>query len=141
MAISEAETLINARTSTVWDILTDTGNVAVWDSGITDIVGDMRDGGTIRIRRDNHRRHLSMRVEQVPGRVMQWRAGAPFGLFRRALTLVVTPESGQVHLRIMHELSGPLVPFAANKILVPPATLEVFVEAVKKRAELVDRHI
>ena len=101
----------------------------------------MHDGGTIRIRKDNSRRHVRLRVEQLPGRVMQWRAGAPFGLLRRAFTVVVTPASGQVHLRIMHELSGPLAPFAAKKILVPQANLQVFVEAVKTRAELIDRHI
>lgn len=141
MTSSGAETLINARTAIVWDVLTDTSNVSVWDSGITDIVGDMRDGGTIRIRRDNSRRHLSLRVEQLPGRVMQWRANAPFGLLRRAFTVVATPESGQVHLRILHELSGPLAPFAAKKTLASQATLQVFVDAVKERAELIDRHM
>lgn len=141
MISSGAEALINARTAIVWDVLTDTSNVTVWDSGITEIVGDMRDGGTIRIRRDNRRRHLSLRVEQLPGRVMQWRAGVPFGLLRRAFTVVATPEYGQVHLRIRHEISGPLAFLAAKKTLVSQARLQVFVDAVKERAELIDRHI
>lgn len=37
MYFVEAETLINARSQIVWDIITDAGNYTVWDSGITDI--------------------------------------------------------------------------------------------------------
>jgi hypothetical protein len=50
MPILEAGIPINARSSTVWDVITDAGNYTVWDSGITEIHGDIRNGGTIRIR-------------------------------------------------------------------------------------------
>ncbi len=42
--------MIYARSSTVWDIITDAGNCTVWDSGITGIEGQVRNGATIRIR-------------------------------------------------------------------------------------------
>jgi hypothetical protein len=45
----EAEALINARPSTVWDILTDTSNLTVWESGITDLAGDLRHGEKTRV--------------------------------------------------------------------------------------------
>lgn len=72
---------------------------------------------------------------------MQWRADGPFGLLGRAFTVVITPESGQARLRIRHEFSGPLALFAAKRMLTPPDTLQVFAEAVKKRAEVIDRHL
>lgn len=31
-----SEALINARAPTVWDVITDTGNFTVWESGITE---------------------------------------------------------------------------------------------------------
>ena len=46
----EAEALIKARGSTVWDIITDTRNYTVWYSGITHVAGEVRNGGSIRIR-------------------------------------------------------------------------------------------
>ena len=39
MKSSEAETLILAGAGTVWGILTDVGNYAVWDSGIAEVKG------------------------------------------------------------------------------------------------------
>ena len=49
MALHAPEVLINARFSTVWDVLTDSGNMTVWNSGVTGIDGDLRDGETVRI--------------------------------------------------------------------------------------------
>jgi hypothetical protein len=49
MVLHASEALINARLSTVWDVLTDSGNMTVWNSGVTEIDGDLRDGETVRI--------------------------------------------------------------------------------------------
>jgi uncharacterized protein YndB with AHSA1/START domain len=139
---SQFETLISARPSTVWDILTDTCNVAVWESGITAIDGDMRDGGTIRIMMNgNERGGLRMRVQQLPGEVMRWEASLPLGLLQRTFTVSLSPEAGQTHLRIRHELGGFLSPFAGETLPASLDSLETFVEAVRKRAELLDRHL
>jgi uncharacterized protein YndB with AHSA1/START domain len=139
---TEAETLIDARPSTVWDILTDTSNVAVWESGITAIEGELRDGGTIRVRTNaGERGGVRMRVRQMPGEVMRWRAALPMGMLRRTFTVILTPEAGLTHLRISHELVGLLSPFASNRLPASPEVLQAFVGAVKKRAELLDRHL
>lgn len=142
MKSSEAQILVNARQSTVWDILTDTGNVTVWESGITAIEGEMRDGGSIRIRTDGSKRGgLRMRVQQLPGEVMRWRKALPLGLLRRTFTVILTPEAGFTHLRITHELAGLLSPFAGKTLPASPDNLQAFAEAVRKRAELLDRHV
>jgi hypothetical protein len=44
-----SEALIGARASIVWEVITDAGNLTVWESGITAIDGELRHGGTIRI--------------------------------------------------------------------------------------------
>ncbi|MCU1517179.1 MAG: hypothetical protein JWQ75_1900 [Pseudarthrobacter sp.] len=46
----ESEEPVNARSSTVWGIITDGGNLTVWESGITWIGGEIRNGALIRIR-------------------------------------------------------------------------------------------
>jgi hypothetical protein len=139
---SEAETLVNARSSTIWDILTDTSNVGVWESGITAIDGELRHGGTIRVRTNGIQRGgLRMRVQQLPGEVMRWRSVLPLGLLRRSFTVMLSTEAGLTHLRITHEVSGLLSPFAGTTLPATPDVLQTFVEAVGKRAELLERHL
>lgn len=73
MAPVESQHLINARGSTVWDIITDSGNFTVWDSGITAVTGEIRNGGTVRVRtRHGGSRSFRLRVEPIPGEVMTW---------------------------------------------------------------------
>lgn len=44
----EAETLINARSSTVWDIITDAGDYSVWDRRSDDLDGRAAGGSVQR---------------------------------------------------------------------------------------------
>ena len=135
MAPLEAQSLINARGSTVWEIITDSGNFAVWGSGITEVTGELRNGGTIRIRTRHGGRNVRFRVEQIPGGVMTWTWGVPprLGFFKR--TFVLTPRDAMTHLVVRDEISGPLrafirSPFGAEEDLTG------FVAAVKERAEI-----
>ena len=75
----EAEALINARPSIVWDVITDAGNYTVWDSGVTAIDGEIRNGGTIKIRtRNGGARVFRLKVAQIPGEVMTWTGDCPW---------------------------------------------------------------
>ena len=106
----EAEALINARNSTVWDIITDGGNYTVWDSGITRIDGRLRSGGPIRVRtRIGGNRTFRLRVEQIPGEVMTWTGGLPWGLFKSVCTFTLTSRGGKTLLRVREEFTGPLL--------------------------------
>lgn len=136
MAPLEAQSLINARGSTVWEIITDSGNFAVWPSGIAEVTGELRNGGTIRVRtRHAGSTSVRLRVEQIPGEVMTWTWGIlpRLGAFRR--TFVLTPLDAMTLLAVRDEISGPLRPF----ILSPfgaEEDLAGFVAAVKQRAEI-----
>jgi hypothetical protein len=138
---SEAETLINARGSTVWMVLTDAGNLTVWDSGITDIVGDIRNGSTIRVRiQGSDGRSVRLRVQQVPGQVMLWVSGLPLGLRTRVRTFVLTPHGALTRLQVKEEVSGPLLRFTQEARPASEQSLGAFAEAVRSRAELLERH-
>ena len=90
MHTAEAVALINARRSTVWEIITDAGNFAVWESGITDVYGDVRNGSIIRVRTTaGGDRRYRLRVEQIPGEVMTWTGGLPLGLYKSVRTFTL----------------------------------------------------
>lgn len=136
----ESEALINARASTVWEVITDAGNLTVWESGITAIDGELRNGGTIRIKTtDGGGRILRFRVEQMPGEVMIWTRGLPLGMLKRIRTFTLSPQAGLTHLTVKEEVSGPPATLLGNTRPGTAQTLNDYVSAVSKRAELLDR--
>ena len=133
----EAEALIKARSSTVWDIITDAGNYTVWDSGITHVTGELRNGGTIKIRtRTGGSRIFRLRVQQMPGEVMTWTRGLPLGLFTGVCTFTLEPQGGMTHLRVKQELTGPLRGLLGKAIPDARQPLIDYVNAVRKRSEI-----
>jgi hypothetical protein len=137
MPLLEAQLLINARGSTVWDIITDPGNFAVWNSGITTVTGEIRNGGTIRVRtRHGGSRNFRLRVEQVPGEVMTWTRTLPLGLGANVRTFVLTPHAGMTLLLVRDEVKGPLRGIIGSPFSTTNQDLEEFVGAVKNRAEI-----
>jgi hypothetical protein len=136
MVVYESEALINARSSTVWDVVTDSGNLTVWDSGVVGIDGDLQDRGAVSLRISRHGRILRVRVRQNPPEVMTWTAALPFRLFQAVRTFVLIPQAERTLLRVTDASTGPLGRW------LPPATAEDlndFVDAVRHRAELLDR--
>lgn len=136
MLVCEAEALIKADSSTVWDILTDSSNLPVWGSGITDISGELKDKNAVRLRIGRHGRTLRVRVRQSPPENMTWTATLPLRLFRIIRTFDLVPQADGTHLTVTDASSGPLGRW------YPPATaedLDNFVDAVRHRAELLYR--
>ncbi|MDF9752266.1 hypothetical protein M2428_003743 [Arthrobacter sp. ES3-54] len=137
MHFAEAEALIKARGSTVWDIITDARNYTVWESGITHVTGELRNGGTIKIRtRVRGSRVFRLRVQQMPGEVMTWTGGLPLGLFTGVCTFTLEPQSGMTHLRGKEEFTGPLRGLFAKAMADARQPLIDYVNAVRKRSEI-----
>ena len=138
----EAEALIKARDSTVWDIITDAGNYTVWDSGITHVTGELRNGGTIKIRtRTCGSRIFRLRVQQRPGEVMTWTGGLPLGLITGVCTFTLEPhDDGKTHLRVKEEITGPLRGLVGKAMPDARQPLIDYVNAVRKRSEILGRH-
>jgi hypothetical protein len=138
MKFFEAETMVYARSSTVWDIITDESNYTVWDSGITRIEGQVLNGGTIRIRtRTGGKRSYRLRVQQIPGEVMTWTGGLPLGLFTGVRTFTLSPDYGKTHLRVREEFTGPLMGLVWRAVPGLGQDCAGYVNAVKERAELI----
>ena len=136
MALHASEVLINARFSTVWDVLTDSGHMTVWNSGVTEIDGDLRDGETVRITTLRQGGPVRARVRQDTGGVMTWTSALPMRLLRVVRSFSLIPDLGRTLLKVTVEASGPLLRWSS------PATqqdLDDFVAAARHRAELLDR--
>lgn len=136
MVLHASESLINARLSTVWDVLTDSGNMPVWNSGVTEIDGDLRDGETVRLTTSRRRRPVRARIRQDSGEVMTWTSALPLRLLRVVRSFTLVPDSGRTLLKVTVEASGPLRRWSS-----PPTQqdLDDFVDAARHRAELLDR--
>ncbi|MFF2315956.1 SRPBCC family protein [Arthrobacter sp. NPDC058097] len=136
MVLHASEVLINARGSTVWDVLTDAGNITVWNSGITDLNGDPRDGETVRFTTPRRDRPVRARVRQQSGELMTLTSALPLRLLRVVRSFALIPGSGRTLLKVTVESSGPLRRWSS------PTTqqdLDDFVAAARHRAELLDR--
>jgi hypothetical protein len=134
----EAEAMIYARSSTVWDIITDASNFTVWDSGITRVDGQVRNGSTIRVRTGiGGNRTFRLRVRQVPGEAMTWTGGLPLGLFTGVRTFTLSPQGGKTHLRVREDFSGPLLGLVGRTMPDMGQDCTGCVNAVKERAELI----
>lgn len=137
MALVESQQLINARGSTVWDIITDSANLPVWNSGIAAVSGEIRNGGTVRIRtRQGNMRFLRVRVEQIPGEVMTWTRTVLPGLGAAVRTFVLSDHSGMTLLVVRDEFKGPLGGLIRFSFSSTQRDLEEFVDAVRERAEI-----
>ncbi|MFK0005060.1 SRPBCC family protein [Paenarthrobacter sp. NPDC090522] len=134
-----AQALILASPTAVWDVLTDTGNFAVWNSGITAVSGELRHGSTIHVRTQRSgKKTLRFRVTMVMGSSIVWSRQLPlgFGKITRAVTLVA--QSGFTNVRVTETATG----FASVETRSDTNhILRTFVEAVKFRAELLDHHL
>jgi hypothetical protein len=93
MIVCESEALIKARSSTVWDVITESGNLTVWESGIADIDGDLQDREAVSLRINRHGRTLRARIRQNPPEMMTWTAALPLRLFRAVRTFVLIPQA------------------------------------------------
>lgn len=137
MALLEKQLLINARGSTVWEIVTDVGNLTVWNSGITAVTGEIRNGGSLRLTtRQGGRKNFRIRVEQIPGEVMTWTWVAAPWLGSCVRTFKLTPHVSMTLLNVRDEITGPLRGVLRSPFSAKAQDVEDFVTAVKDRAEI-----
>jgi hypothetical protein len=116
----------------------DASNYTVWDSGISRIDGELRNGANIRIRTlTGGNRAFRLRVQQIPGEVMTWTGGLPLGLFTGVRTFTLSPQNGKTHLKVREEFSGPLLRLIWRTAPDLGQDCTGYVNAVKERAELI----
>jgi hypothetical protein len=136
----EAQAVILAPSSVVRDVLTDQGNYPVWNSGITEIAGDIVHGARIRVRLTGSKRTLPLRVKRFDAHRMVWTGRRALGLLTFVRTFTVTDHSGLTLLHVRDSYSGPLRKLLRRTTDGTPPPLPEFVDEVKFRSELLGFH-
>jgi uncharacterized protein YndB with AHSA1/START domain len=129
-------TTIFADPAIVWALLTHTADIPRWNSTITSIKGEIREGGTIELKSTlDEKRTFKLKVKKVvPEKRLVW--GDAMG--SRVYTL--QKGSGNSTLFTMTEtIGGPLFPLFARMIPSFDKSFERFAADLKKEAETIQR--
>ena len=130
------ETAIHASPAIVWRLLTDAQGFPRWNSTVTAIEGQIRDGERIRIHAPGTKQTFTPRVSDVVAeRSMVWSDGVE-PIFRGVRTFELTPQKEASTLFAMEErFSG--VMFALAKGVMPDfrPIFEAYASDLKREAE------
>ena len=141
MQFFETSIDIAAARSAVWDLLVDIARYPEWGSGVLATTGAVAPGARISITSavDPARAFKLRVVEFDPHRRMQWKGGAPLGLFtgRRTFTLTERPDGGTgFHLR--EEFTGPMLPLVWRSMPDLQRSFEQFAAGLRAETEAAD---
>jgi uncharacterized protein YndB with AHSA1/START domain len=101
MKFFEASSTIQASPEKVWSIITDTPNVANWDSGVIRIDGKMELGEKVKLVSSNPDRAFPLKVtELTQGRKLTLTGGMPLGLFKGVRTYTLSPEGNATRFQM-----------------------------------------
>src|SRR4029078_10762740 len=89
---SRVEVSIQANAEIIWDLLTDAKGFPRWNSTVTGIEGEIREGERLRLHAPGMNRTFTPTVSGVvAARRMMWSDGLPF-VFRGERSFVLTPD-------------------------------------------------
>jgi hypothetical protein len=137
----EAAEFVAASPASLLNVLTDTSNFEVWDSGMVHRDGDVRDGSQVTVSsRDSHHRY-TFTVHLSPGTSMTWSHVQALRIFHATRAWTLTPGDGGTHLHVTDQFRGPLAEQLRAGVPLAGSTseLEGYLRAVKTRAELLQR--
>jgi hypothetical protein len=134
----EASSTIQASPGAVWSVLTDGAKYCDWDSGVERVKGQIALGQTISVySKISPGRAFPVKVvEFIPGQLMVWAGGMPFGLFKgvRTFSLEVR-DLGATRFTMREEFSGPLLPLIWGTMPDLGPSFEQFANGLKGRVE------
>ena len=125
---------IQADPGIVWALLTHASDIPRWNSTVTSMTGEIREGGTVELKSilDDKRTFKLTVKEFVPERRLVW--GDAMG--NRVYTL--TPGSGgSTHFSMSEKIGGPLFPLFAGAIPSFDEVFERYAADLKKEAETI----
>jgi hypothetical protein len=134
------EVNILANAEIVWSLLTDAKGFSRWNSTVTGIDGEIREGERLRLHVPGTSRTFTPKVlGVVPERVMTWSDGIA-GIFKGDRTFVLRPRNDTSTDFVMEEhFSG--VMFALTKRMLPDfrPIFETYAGDLKREAERIAR--
>ena len=129
-------TPIFADPAIVWALLTHASDFTRWNSTITSMKGEIREGGTIELKSTlDEKRTFKLKVKEfVPEKRLVW--GDSQG--NRVYTLNKSAEGG-VLFTMSEKIGGPLFPLFAKYLPSFDESFERFAADLKKEAETIQR--
>jgi uncharacterized protein YndB with AHSA1/START domain len=129
-------TLIHADPAIVWALLTRASDFPRWNSTVTSVKGEIREGGAIELKSTlDEKRTFRLKItEFVPERRLVW--GDSQG--RRVYTLN-QEAGGSVLFTMSEKIGGPLFPLFAGYIPAFDESFERFAADLKREAETVQK--
>lgn len=129
-------TAILADPAIVWALLTHAADFPRWNSTVTSLKGNIREGETIELKSIlDDKRTFKLRIKEVlPQKRLVW--GDAMG--NRTYRLEPGPDGG-VHFSMTEKIGGPLFPLFAGAIPSFDETFERFAADLKKEAEAIQR--
>lgn len=128
---------IAAPPDRVWSALLDVDAWPDWDSGVTKVEGEARDGGRVKVHSEvSPGRAFPVRVSLDAGsRVMTWTGGMPLGLFRGVRTFRVSPDEGGSTVDVREQFTGPLVGPMSKRMPDLQPSFDKFADGLKAHCE------
>ena len=129
---------IAAPPERVWEILTNAGDFARWNSTIVSLEGTISEGETIAlVSTVNPKRTFKLTVSQVDAPTsMVWSDGMPLGLFAGVRTFRVTPtDDGGTEFSMREGYSGFLAGLITKTIPDMTESFEAFAADLRTEAE------
>jgi hypothetical protein len=130
------EVNIRARPDGIWRLLTDAKGFPRWNSTVSGIEGEIREGARLRLHVPGTDRTFSPKVSGVvPGERMTWTGGfAP--LFKGVRTFALKPRNdGSIDFTMEERFSGLLLPFLKGSMPDFGPVFERFAKDLKHEAE------
>ena len=133
---TSVSTTIEAEPAIVWALLTHASDFPRWNSTVTSMKGEIREGGTVELKSIlDDKRTFKLKVKEfVPEKRLVW--GDAMG--SRVYSL--SPGSaGSTHFSMTEKIGGPLFPLFAGAIPSFDEVFERYAADLKKEAETIQQ--
>jgi uncharacterized protein YndB with AHSA1/START domain len=133
---TSVSTTIHADPAIVWALLTHASDFPRWNSTVTSMKGEIREGGTVELKSIlDEKRTFKLKVKEfVPEKRLVW--GDAMG--SRVYTLE-RGSGGSTLFSMTEKIGGPLFPLFAGSIPSFDETFERYAADLKKEAETIQR--
>jgi len=127
---------IQAPAATIWRLLTDAAYFPHWNSTVTSVEGEIREGGRLRLHVPGTDRTFRPRVSGVvSGKRMIWTGGL-FPIFKGVRTFELRPRGdGSTDFMMEERFSGLLLPLARGSMPDFGPVFERYADDLKHEAE------
>jgi len=129
---------IQASPETVWRILTNAEDFPRWNSTVSSIEGEIREGQRLRLRAPSSDRDFKPKVSDVvPNQRMTWASG-PARIFKGVRTFLLSPRADGSTTFVMQErFSGLMLGLAAGSLPEFKPIFEAYANDLRDEAERV----